>query len=291
MPKKVQELLKYALKFLLSKGFSSREASWEARLILSHLLYCKPLEIYLHDDFDESLIDKFYEILESRGEGVPLAHLLGEIEFYGYSFKVSPSVLIPRPETEILVEEALKKIPPQGRVLELGVGSGCVSLSLALERPDIKIVGIEISSEALEVAEHNRRHYRLQRRVFWVLGDWFSPLKKLPSFDLIVSNPPYVSRKEWENLSPEVRDFEPPLALIGGEEGLDFIYRTLEEAFFYLKPGGWLLLEIGFSQAEKVAQKAVQCGYDFHFVKDLSGIKRVLVARSLQKSMTALSKD
>ncbi len=288
MSKKIRALLLEAQDLLSSKDLSPREALTEARLILAHLLNCKPLEVYFQDDtkINELFINKFKEILESRKRGVPLAYLLGEVEFYGYSFKVSPSVLIPRPETEILVAEALKLLPSGGRVLELGVGSGCISLTLALERPDLRLWGVEISREALEIADQNRRRFSLDKRIFWIRGDWFSPFKKGSYFDLILSNPPYVSRKEWENLSPDVRDFEPPIALLGGEEGFDFIYRTLEEAPFYMKPSGWLLFEIGFSQAERVSQKALRCGYEFRFVRDFSGTKRVFVGKILAKNKT-----
>ena len=278
-----QELLARARDFLASFGIPKEEAEHEARLILAHLFGCAPLEVYFCS-VDEKTSERFWSYIKERTKGVPLAYLLGEANFFGHTFKVAPGVLIPRPETELLVEEALKLSPENGKVLELGVGSGCISLTLALERPDLLLTGVEISNEALKIAGANRQFHALEERVFLIQGDWFSPLKPGPHFDLIVSNPPYVSVSEWPELSPEVRDFEPPPALLGGERGLDFIFRTLEEAPLYLKPGSFLLLEIGYGQAEEVARKASECGYEFYFLPDLSGIKRVFVGRALAKN-------
>ncbi len=282
MLSEIQKLLSKAQEFLISYGLSESEAEHEARLILAHLLKCAPLEVYFRS-LGEEQVSRFWSLVKERAKGVPLAYLLGEVEFYGYTFQIKPGVLIPRPETEILVEETLKLAPFRGKVLELGLGSGCISLTLALERPDLLLFGVEISPEALAVAMENRKRYHLEERVLWVRGDWFGPFKPAPFFDMIVSNPPYVSVSEWQKLSKEVREFEPPLALVGGEEGLDFLADTLEKAPFYLKPRGFLLLEIGYRQADKIAELALRRGYEFYFVSDLSGIKRVFVGKWLAK--------
>jgi release factor glutamine methyltransferase len=281
MPKTTITLLQKGAQKLKILGLSPEEAEVEARILLAEALKIKPLEIYVYDKpLTEAQISLFERYLEERLCGKPLAYVLGEVEFFGRRFAVSPGVLIPRPETEILVETVLQLLPDEPfRLCELGVGSGVISLTLALERPAYCLVAIEKSTRALEVARQNRCRWGLEARVHLVRGDWLSPLKKGPFFRGIVSNPPYVAPEEWEDLPREVREYEPEEALFADEQGLFFIRRTLEEAPYYLEPRGFVFLEIGYNQAPRVKRLAESLGYEVSFERDLLGYRRVLVAR------------
>ncbi len=274
---RIRELISQAQKALVQKGLSPSEAEREVLLLLGHLLGLRPLEVYFYEGELSEVERPFWELLSRRKKGVPLAYLLGEVEFFGRPFVVASGVLIPRPETEILVEAVLERLSPPGWVLELGVGSGCVALTLAAEG-GFKILGIEISRKALEIAQKNRLRMGLGAQVFWVQGDWCAPLRPGPHFKAVVSNPPYISEEEWASLPEEVKDYEPREALWGGEKGLDFIVQTLREAPRYLCPGGYVFLELGYQQQEEAARWARALGYRVEFVKDLLGHARVLVA-------------
>ncbi len=273
------EILQKGRDFLVKKGFSPKEADYESRFILSFLLGKKLLDIYQEKEVPPLVAKKFFMLLEKRSQGIPTAYLLGEVEFFGRLFKVGPGVLIPRPETEILVETALNLLPEGSYLLELGVGSGCISITLALERPSFKIIGVDISSQALSYTIQNLKRYGLEKKLLLVRGNWLSPFKETHFFNAILSNPPYVAKNEWETLDKEVKLHEPQEALLAGEEGLDFIAETLKKAPMFLKPPGYVILEIGYRQREKVASLAEKLGYKYFFVKDLSGHHRVLVAK------------
>ncbi len=281
---KKKKILQQAREFLLARGFGKEEAEREILLIFSHLLGCRPLEVYFVPEKElEAVEGDFWSLLKRRARGIPLAYVLGKIEFYGRTFKVGPGVLIPRPETEILVEVVLRLFKEEARLLELGVGSGCVSLTLALENPLLKIFGVEKSLRALGYACLNRKKLGLADRVYLIGGDWFSPIKEKPLFQAVISNPPYIAPEEWEELSPEVKYHEPPEALLAEEEGLFYITKTLEEAPKFLFPGGLVILEIGFNQKERVASLAQSLGYQYRFEKDLLGYERVLVAQKANR--------
>lgn len=224
--------------------------------------------------------------LQKRRRGIPLAYLLGQAPFYGRSFLVSPDVLIPRPETERLLEEAVCVLKAHYRsrmpeILDLGTGSGCLAASLTLEWPACRMTALDASKKALTVARKNFKLYGLRQKVRTVESVLFKFFKQgADSWDLIVSNPPYVPRRLWGKLSREVRN-EPRLALDGGPDGLDLIDAILREAPKYLKRDGWLLMEIGDGQAKKIRRKwAHRKEYaSLNFKKDLNGIERILVAR------------
>ncbi|OAG27160.1 peptide chain release factor N(5)-glutamine methyltransferase [Thermodesulfatator autotrophicus] len=274
----VRDVLEKAQNLLISKGFSQSEAAFEARFILSFLLKMRPLDVFTISEISPEVSARFLNLVKKRAEGVPTAYLLGETEFFGRPFVVGPGVLIPRPETEILVEKVLETVS-QGKILELGVGSGCISITLALEAPKLTLFGVELSSKALEYAKTNRRRYNLEKRVFWIRGNWLRPIKKNRQFKAIVSNPPYIAEKEWPFLEKEVKNYEPREALLAGPYGLHFIAKTLKEAPDYLVPGGYVFLEIGYQQKDGVAALAESLGYRYYFEKDLSGYYRVLVAK------------
>ena len=224
--------------------------------------------------------------LQKRRSGVPLAYLLGQAPFLGRSFQVTPDVLIPRPETERLVEEAVCVLKAHYRartpeILDLGTGSGCVAASLTLEWPACRMTALDASEKALTVARKNFRMLGLHQKVRTVQSTLFDSVQGEPSkWDVIVSNPPYVPRRGWSKLSREVRR-EPRLALDGGPDGLDLVYAILNEAPKYLKRDGWLLMEIGKGQSKKILKKwAGRKEYtQLEFKKDLNGIERILVAR------------
>lgn len=216
--------------------------------------------------------DAYQALLEQRAEHIPLQHLTGEQEFMGYSFEVNRHVLVPRQDTEILVEEALAWIQPGMRVLDLCTGSGCIAVSLAKLCQNLSVDAADISAEALEVAKRNAA--RLNAEVQFYQGDLFCTGQQ---YDCIVSNPPYIRTDVIETLSEEVRCHEPYQALDGKEDGLYFYRRIIKESGAYLKQGGRLLFEIGYDQAEEVSTLMQEAGYyDITVKQDLAGLDRVV---------------
>jgi release factor glutamine methyltransferase len=259
----------------------------DAEVLLAESLGIDRVGLYTH--FDQPLLPdeltRFKKLILRRLSREPVAYILGRREFWSLPFKVSPEVLIPRPETELLVSEALKilahpeRISP--RVLEIGTGSGAVSVAIAKEIPSARIVATDLSAGALSVAEENAVQNGVRGQIQFLKGDLFQPLPGGEEFDLIVTNPPYVSRKEFAALSPEVRNFEPRTALDGGLDGLDFFRRTLPGAGDSLRSGGWFLAEMGKGQYQEIltmAEKVPDLD-SFDFVRDLAGMKRVFKAR------------
>ena len=227
--------------------------------------------------------DAMRRLTARRVRREPMAYILGEREFWGLAFKVTPAVLVPRPDSETIVEAALGLMPDRERrwrVLDLGVGSGCLLLSLLHEWPNASGVGVDASKEALAVAQDNAGALALAGRASWFETDWRQPgwSERLPGpFDLIVSNPPYIATSALAELMPEVAAFEPPLALDGGADGLD-AYRALAVVSHKLViPGGRLLVEVGEGQALEVAGLLASSGWRIRrFWKDLGGIERVV---------------
>lgn len=218
----------------------------------------------------------YLELLEKRCGHIPLQYLIGEQEFMGLPFTVTPDVLIPRQDTEVLVEEALKFLKPGQRVLDMCTGSGCIAISLKSFVPQADVTAVDVSERALLVAEENSR--RNQLPVNFVHSDLFSAITD--KYDMIVSNPPYIPSAVILTLMPEVQDHEPMLALDGMEDGLYFYDKITEESVDFLKEGGMLLYEIGHDQGEAVSEMMRKAGYqDVRVVKDLAGLDRVVVGR------------
>lgn len=233
---------------------------------------------------DEREALKYRDVIRQRAERIPLQHITGEQEFMGFSFQVDEHVLIPRQDTETLVEEALEVLKPKMKILDLCTGSGCILLSLLKlgEKRGIaglKGTGADISREALKVAEENGRRLEIpEDRVAWVRGDLFENLEG--PFDLLVSNPPYIPSGELSGLQEEVRLHDPALALDGHEDGLYFYRRIAAEAGKYLRDGAYLMLEIGWDQGEAVSTLLEVAGYrEVEVKKDLSGNDRVVRGR------------
>ena len=257
-------------------GLAQRDARLDARVLAAHVLGVDAAWLIAHDTdpLTDAHVAAFESLVSRRLEGVPIAYLVGAREFYGRPFQVSPAVLIPRPDTELLVERALAHIPGDQAVeiLDLGTGSGCIAITLALERPLARVTAADRSAAALAVAQRNADI--LNARVEFLASDWFAALAGR-RFDLIVSNPPYVAAADPHLAHGDVR-FEPLTALAAGHDGLDDLRRLTRAACAHLKPGGTLLLEHGYNQADRV-QTLLREGGIRHPQSwaDLSGILRV----------------
>jgi release factor glutamine methyltransferase len=259
----------------------------DAEVLLAETLGLDRVGLYTH--FDQPLqpveLARFKQFLLRRLRREPVAYILGRREFWSLPLRVTPDVLIPRPETETLVAETLNALEPaEGRdlrLLEIGTGSGAISIALAKELPTAKVVATDLSPKALAVAEENALQSGVRERIQFMQGDLFRPVRKGEAFDLIVTNPPYISRREFPSLMPEVRDYEPRIALDGGEDGLDFFRRVLPAVGEYLRPGSWFLAEMGSGQDQEILAIAGKNSelHSFGFAKDLSGINRVFKAR------------
>lgn len=233
---------------------------------------------YLHeeDELTAEQQSEYESTVHKRAEHVPLQYIIGEQEFMGLKFKVNSNVLIPRQDTETLVEEALRVAKPRMRVLDLCTGSGCIIISLAKNVADISCTGSDISKQALLVAKENAKANEVE--VEWERSDLFENISG--TFDLIVSNPPYIPTGEIPGLMPEVRDFEPVDALDGKEDGLYFYRIITEKSPEYLTSDGYLYFEIGYDQGEAVSAMMRQCGYtQVEVLKDLAGNDRVVKGR------------
>lgn len=233
---------------------------------------------YLHeeDELTAEQQSEYESTVHKRAEHVPLQYIIGEQEFMGLKFKVNSNVLIPRQDTETLVEEALRVVEPGMRVLDLCTGSGCIIISLAKNVADISCTGSDISKQALLVAKENAKANEVE--VEWERSDLFENISGM--FDLIVSNPPYIPTGEIPGLMPEVRDFEPVDALDGKEDGLYFYRIITEKSPEYLTSDGYLYFEIGYDQGEAVSAMMRQCGYtQVEVIKDLAGNDRVVKGR------------
>ncbi len=260
----------------------------EAEYLLSFVLKAKRHELFTGSErvMTEKEIDEYEGFIKRKTLREPSQYITGETEFRGLSFKVTPQVLIPRPETELLVEEAvniLKGLKSKGIVIDLCTGSGCIATSIAKELDNVLVYAVDISKEALKVAGINAARHNVGSRVKFMEGDLFTPLAGLGlkgKADIIVSNPPYISKDEIEKLPPEIKDFEPVQALQGGADGLEFIRRIIIGSPEYLTPGGYLIMEIGWNESPAVKEiilKSWAYG-DIEIKKDLSGIERVVKA-------------
>jgi len=268
-----------------TKGYLTEKGVENARLEAEWLL-CAALgmdRVGLYVNFDKPLtaaeLSACRALVSRRARREPLQYILGSQDFCGLDFEVAPGVLIPRHDTETLVQEAAGRCPSAGRVLDIGVGSGCIAVALAKALPGIEMTGCDPSSAALELAARNAGRHGVSLAL--VAGSLFEPFPGR-MFDLIVSNPPYIPSADLETLQPEVRDHEPRQALDGGADGLDFYRRIIPEAPYHLVSGGWLLLEIGMGQAADVRGLFEAAGRftEIFFARDAGGIERVIGGRN-----------
>lgn len=234
------------------------DAEIESSLLLAHLLGLSRTQVLLHEeDLADHILVRFEECLVRRLNREPLAYIIGEQEFWSLPFHVNKDVLIPRPETELLIEIALRVLEgegqePAGSILDMGCGSGVISIVLALELPKAAIYALDISPAALMIARDNARRHGVDERIAFVNTDWLSALQAKPFFDLVITNPPYVARESFATLQPEVSRFEPRLALDGGVRGREVMSAFAGDIAAVLKPGGRFFMEIGADQGEFV---------------------------------------
>ena len=276
----IAEILKEAASELDNAGVP--EARREAGSLLSFILGKDRTFLISHaeDETDENSFVQFREFVERRAAGEPLQYITGVQDFYGREFCVTPDVLIPRPETELLVEAALQKVGDTApSICDVGTGSGCIAVTLLCELVNARAVAIDKSSPALEVAKLNAQKHSVAERALFVISDCFDTLDSREyDFDLIVSNPPYVAAAALEGLQREVRDHEPLVALSPGGDGLGVIRRLIDEGPAFIKPNGHLLMEIGFDQGEAVESLVRNSAWSLQEVRpDLQGIPRIVV--------------
>jgi len=262
-------------------GLAPYDARMEAHLLMARALDVNRAWLLAHDDeaLAPATAARYTDLLERRLAGEPIAYIFGAKEFYGLMFKVSPAVLIPRPETELLVALALARIAADRpcRVLDLGTGSGAVAITLAKLRPHAQMVAVDINAEALAVARENARHLGADN-VYFVQSDWFSELNTVEKFDIIVSNPPYIAAQD-PHLARGGLEFEPRLALVSGPRGEYALNTIIHGASGFLKRGGWLLLEHGYDQGAFTRSIFSVSGYvNVQTYIDLSGADRVTAA-------------
>jgi release factor glutamine methyltransferase len=294
-----RKLLDWTLGYLDRSGVESPRLC--AEMLLAHVLGCQRIDLYVQFDHcpTDSQRAAFKALFKRCAEHEPVAYLTGKAHFYNLELKVSSAVLIPRPETELLVVAALdflKQInmdrqygssrphaKEQPKVLDLCCGSGCIALALATNAPDASILATDHCNEALKIAWENLETHQLTHQVHLRQSDLYADLKPDPEhwFDLIVSNPPYISQADYEKLAPVVRDYEPQQALLGGEDGLDYLRRIISDGNAHLQPGGALMLEIAYNQGQDVISLLEQSGSlnNIETHKDHQGHERIITAR------------
>lgn len=278
--------LKEVSAFLESKGIV--DAVKEAEMLITETLHIDKSKLYSGDLKISDETSRHIDSLASRrAEGEPIQYIIGHVDFYGLKINVGRGVLIPRPETELLVEETIKQLRKRFTVhrspftvLDLCTGSGCIAIALAKHFPDADVYGIDKSDIAIEYAVRNAAENNV-RNVHFMKGDLFEPIT-VHGFDCIVSNPPYVKRGNIQILQREIKDYEPLDALNGGEDGLDFYRRIFEKAPRFLKKAGIIILEIGYDQADDVEKIAMNAGFkNVTLIKDYAGIKRIFITHTL----------
>jgi release factor glutamine methyltransferase len=285
----IGELLKVSADYLKQKGIDSPRLS--AEILLAHQLHLTRVKLYLQYDqpLTEPEVEGYRALVRRRLSREPVQYITGTQEFWSMEFIVNPSVLIPRPETEVLVEQAvsLRKEDPNLQkegvnLLDLGTGCGALAVALAREFEKALICATDFSEEALRVARRNAERLDVKDRIEFKCGDLFAPFaRKAARFDMILSNPPYISTEAFETLSPEVRDHEPKSALDGREQGMYYITRILKEAAGYLVPGGWILVEMDPEQTSKAIRVIEETGQftEHRRVQDYSHRYRMVMAR------------
>lgn len=276
----IAEVLKDAVLRLAAAGL--KEAQKDARLLLSFAVGRPKEFLFAHPEYELSEAEKnsFDDAVRRRESHEPVQYITGRTEFYGLEFTVSPAVLIPRPETEILVEHAVDQLRGKAapRICEVGVGSGCISIAMLSELPAAAVIAVDLSPDALDIARRNAERHNVLDRLDLRLSDVFDSVAE-DSLDAVVSNPPYISLDEIAGLDSEVRDFEPKIALTDGADGLVVIRKIVEDSYHKLAAGGVLFMEIGHCQSESVRTLlSPEKWFDVRLFTDLQSIPRVLRA-------------
>jgi release factor glutamine methyltransferase len=280
---RILEVIQRTTPYFEKQGVDSPRLTIE--LLLAHLLGKRRLDLYLEfeRELDGATLEKLREMVRRRASGEPLQYITGETEFCGLRFAVDRRVLIPRPETELLVETAVAGVGSQEsgvRIIDLCTGSGCIAVALAKKIETVEIYATDVSAEALAVAEENAKRHNVEKKIRFFRGDLLEILPVSLTADAIISNPPYIASGDLARLPKEVREFEPVHALDAGEDGLSYYRRIVGNARRFLLPNGWLCLELGDGQRPAVSRLCAENGWMVdQVVKDLQGNERVLVAR------------
>ncbi|MBO5245090.1 MAG: peptide chain release factor N(5)-glutamine methyltransferase [Selenomonadales bacterium] len=281
----IGKILDWTKQYFKEKGVDTPRL--DAEVLLSHVVKCDRIHLYVN--FDRPLVDEelaeFRGMVKARAERTPVAYILGEKEFMGHPFRVTPDVLIPRPDTEILVEEAIRLLEGKddARIVDIGTGSGAILLSVLKGTTGSTGMAVDLSSAALAVAKSNAESLGVADRADFRLGDLYEPVDG--KFDMILSNPPYIPVCDMADLAPEVKQ-EPEMALVGGEDGLDFYRRLIDEAPDYLTEDGIILFEVGIHQAREVAFLGELRGFgNQRILNDYAGIERVVILSDFGKAV------
>jgi release factor glutamine methyltransferase len=282
----IQKLLNWVTEYLTTKGIESPRFS--AELLLSHVLRLKRIELYTQfgEQVPQQQLDQLHELVKRAGLHEPVAYLTGKTEFYSIGLDITADCMIPRPETELLVQRAIEFLRTRSGVqyvCDLCTGSGCIAVAIAKNFCDAHIIATDISDAALAVAARNVEKHRLKEQIRLLCGDLFEPVIKqldVSQFDLVVCNPPYVSTVEYEKLDKNIKDYEPQFALLAGEDGMDIYRRIAKEVDKFLKPGATLMLEIGYAQGPAVRELLEQTGAfaEIKIEKDFHDNDRIVTA-------------
>jgi len=287
--KRITEVLMEAVRLLEEKGVAEPRA--DAEILLSHVLNTDRLNLYIRGNelIDEKSYKDFMAYIARRLKGEPVQYIVGKSYFMGLPFKVVPGVLIPRHDTEILVERVLDEIKDvrDAVAVDVGCGSGVIAMSLARFKEDIFVYAVDIDERAVRLTLENADLNAVAHKIKVLKGDLFDPLRELikeRSLDAIVSNPPYISREEFDDLPVEVKDYEPFSALYGGEDGLLYYRRIIKEGYAFLKRDGIMAFEIGYNQADMVQYLMQEGFYDIKVFKDLAGLDRVVIGKKRKEA-------
>ena len=264
------------------KKHGSETSRLDTEILLAHARGCRRIELYTR--FDDVLTERersaMRDLVRRRAQLEPVAYLVGHREFFSLDFRVTPAVLIPRPDTETLVVELLDVAKPLAapRILDVGTGSGCIAVAAAVNHSSAQLTATDVSDAALGVARANAQTHHVVDRIRFLSGDVFGPVEHDEPFDIVVSNPPYIADREKETLQSDVRRYEPHAALFSGPTGLELLFRLIDEAPGHLKAGGTLILEISPEQSRAVAGRMESSGRygEIRVVKDLPGLARVV---------------
>jgi release factor glutamine methyltransferase len=286
----ILEVIQRSADFLDRRGVGAPRLQVE--LLLAHVLKMPRMNLYLN--FERALsaqeAETLRELVRRRGRREPLQYIVGSVSFCGLELTVTRHVLVPRPETELLAERAwnfLRQLSPgcQARALDLGTGSGCLAIALAVHAPRARVDATDLSGEALSTARQNAARHQVAERIEFHQGDGFASLGRERRFDLIVSNPPYIATAELQSLEPEVRDYEPRVALDGGPDGLDFYRRIAAEAGGFLRPGGRAMLELNDKGAQRVGKIFEHEGWKVEAIEpDYNQFQRIFIAHRATQS-------
>jgi len=282
----IQKLLNWITGYFNEKGVDAPRL--RAELLLSHIFSMKRIELYTSFDknVEKPLLDKLHCLVERAGKNEPIPYLIGKTQFYSIELIVSPKCLIPRPETEMLVQRAIEFLRARHGlqlVCDIGTGSACIAIAIAKNDAEAKIIATDISQDALKIAARNIQKHQLKKQITLLQGDLFEPIDSQyqgRSFDLVVCNPPYVSQQEYEKLDKNVKDYEPKSSLYAGQNGLEFHKRIPQEIERFLKPGGAVMLEIAYNQGLAVREMYEKTGLFSKITKekDWQGNDRIVAA-------------